>query len=74
MGRAIGFTRRRGDEQLTMSENSGTRRTEGFCCKRGHFAILPLTPNPPRACSARCATDALDPSSPIWPASVGESE
>ena len=40
---AIGFTRLKADEQLMMTTDSGIGSSEGFCCKRGHSAILPLT-------------------------------
>ena len=40
-------------------------RSGDFCCKRGHFAILPLNPIPPRTSSAHCATDAPNPSATL---------
>jgi len=39
-GKEIGFRPRRGDEQLTMTASSVISRSEDFCCKRGHPAIL----------------------------------
>jgi len=57
-----------------MGQRSVINSSEDFCCKRGHAAILPSTQFLPRACSAHCATDALNPSSQIWPAFGSEPE
>lgn len=58
----------------TILQQNGRSSELSFCCIRGHFAILPLTQILPRACTARCATCVLNPSSLIRPAHGCESK
>jgi hypothetical protein len=54
-GKAIGFTPRR--RRVTDDgDELSDRRLGDFCCKRGHFAILPPNQFPPDARSSSCGS------------------